>query len=90
MHVDELMREELKNLKLVTTLNWRIAILTLYTNIQAVDRDKGTKKKKGKKKGKKVSEDSTKELIQYILCCVQKKGKKGKKGKKEKDLTPDR
>ena len=55
VHVDELMREELKNLKLVTPLNWLITILTLCTNTQAVDRDKGTKKKKGKKKGKKVS-----------------------------------
>jgi len=51
-----------------------------FTNIlflsQAVDRDKGGKKKKGKSGKKKKKK--------------KKSGKKGKKKKKEKDLTPDR
>jgi len=58
---------------------------------QAVDRDKGGKKKKGKKKGKKVTNYNTCFLyFNALYIYLQKKGKKGKKGKKEKDLTPDR
>lgn len=57
---------------------------------QAVDRDKGGKKKKGKKKGKKVIIVELFKCGWYVYVYLQKKGKKGKKGKKEKDLTPDR
>ena len=77
--VDNLMREELDLLKMVS-LGGNIYVLsTIYINhvlcmgtFQAVERDKGKKGKisKKKKKGKKGS-------------------KKGKK-KKDKDLTPDR
>ena len=49
-------------------------------NTQAVDRDKGTKKKKGKKKGKKVHWHLIKEIIQHTLYA--EKGKEGQEGEK--------
>lgn len=54
--VDELMREELKNLKMVSLCLFYISMVIIFTYvIQAVDRDKGKGKKgkKGKKKKKK-------------------------------------
>lgn len=52
LNVDELMREELKNLKLV--LRWKNCMVIVL--LQAIEKDKGKGKKgkgkKGKKKGK--------------------------------------
>ena len=72
--VDNLMRDELDLLKIVSRFHEKFVKIFLHfcLVLQAVERDKGKKGKIAKKKKKKG-----------------KASKKGKK-KKEKDLTPDR
>ena len=56
LQVDELMREELKNLKLVRILHcWFKVAHSISSSRKAIDKDKGKGKGKGKgkKKGKK-------------------------------------